>query len=79
MKFDDATPICELSLLIRMSKEYLYAKIEKLEAQIWRCIRQGLKVIPWLADKGTVSKTKIWRSSKCSKIQIKHVTGKYPI
>ena len=30
-------------------KENLYAKMEKLEAQICRCISNGLKVMPWAA------------------------------
>ena len=42
-----------------MWKENLYAKMEKLEAQIRRCTRQGLKVMPWVAyvskQGGTVS------------------------
>ena len=29
-----------------MCQENLYAKMEKLEAQIYRCTRQGLKVMP---------------------------------
>ena len=33
--------------MISMCKEKLYANMEKLEAQIWRCTRQGLKVIPF--------------------------------
>ena len=31
-----------------MSEENLFAKMEKLEAQIRRCTRQSLKVIPCL-------------------------------
>ena len=31
-----------------MCKENLYANMEKLEAQICRCTRHGLKVRPWL-------------------------------
>ena len=38
-----------------MCKENLYAKMEKLEAQICRCTRQGLKVMPWL-DLGVIEK-----------------------
>ena len=30
-----------------MCKENFYAKMEKLEAEICRCTRQGLKVTPW--------------------------------
>ena len=30
-----------------MCKENLYAKMEKLEAQICRCTGQGLKIMPW--------------------------------
>ena len=30
----------------KKKKKKLYAKMEKLEAQIWRCTREGLKVIP---------------------------------
>ena len=30
-----------------MYKENVYAKMEKLEAQICRYTRQGLKVMPW--------------------------------
>ena len=42
MKFD-----VRLTLLISMDKEHLYAKMEKLEAQICRCARQGLEVIAY--------------------------------
>ena len=31
-----------------MCEENLCAKMEKLEAQICRCTRQGLKVMPWI-------------------------------
>ena len=47
MKFDVVkTQICWLFLLISMCKENLYAKMQKLEAQMCRCTREGLKVRP---------------------------------
>ena len=51
MKFDGVRHKFVLSLLISMCKENLYAKMEKLEAQICRFIRQGLKVMPWFKVK----------------------------
>ena len=41
MKLD----VVRLTLLISMCQENGYAKMEKLEAQICRCTRQGLEVI----------------------------------
>ena len=46
IKFDVRLKFVKLSLLISMCKENLCAKMEKLEAQICRCARQGLKVMP---------------------------------
>ena len=37
-------------MLIKMCKDNSYAKMEKLGAQICRCTRQDLKVMPWQAD-----------------------------
>ena len=51
MKFDDVRfKFVSLSLLISICKENVYAKMEKLEAQIYRCTRQGLKVMPWWGE-----------------------------
>ena len=48
MKYDVVkAQTCELFLLLNMCEENLYAKMEKLEAQICRCTRQGRKVMPW--------------------------------
>ena len=53
MKFDVKTQICWLTMLISMCKENLYAKMEKLEAQICRCTRQGLSyaLLRWQQQK----------------------------
>ena len=44
-----------------MYKENLNAKMEKLEAQIRRCTRQGLQVMPWMGAGG--DGLKLWEST----------------
>ena len=43
-----------------MCKENIYAKMEKLEAQIWRFTRQGLKVMPCTTAHNNPTMSNMW-------------------
>ena len=45
-----------------MCKENLYAKMEKLEEQICRCTRQGLKVMPFFKDTITTAEYRFYHT-----------------